>query len=133
MVAQPRRNFAEEYFERLRSYQTTEAYKKALRKRSVWVEPLFAEGKEWHGMRGFRLRELSRVNCEGLMRATRQNLKRLFKKRGWGRRLFPAEAMRVLFLAAFGWVLRPFWEQWSFFLPIDSEDCMVIIAYYPTN
>jgi hypothetical protein len=28
-----------------------EAYKKAYRKRSVWVEPLFGEGKDWHGMR----------------------------------------------------------------------------------
>src|SRR5260370_19555980 len=83
------RNFAEEYFERVRFYQTTEAYKKALRKRSVWVEPLFAEGKEWHGMQRFRLRELWRVNCEGLMRAAGQNLKRLLQKPGWGLRPFP--------------------------------------------
>ena len=40
----------------------TEAYQKALRKRSVWVEPLFAEAKDWHGLRRFRLRRLWRVN-----------------------------------------------------------------------
>jgi len=61
--------------------------------RSVWVEPLFAEGKEWHGMRRFRLRRHWRVNCEALMRAAGQNLKRLLKKRGWGRRSWPQEAV----------------------------------------
>ncbi len=82
---------AEEYFERVRAYHQTEAYKKAMRKRSVWVEPLFAEGKDWHGMRRFRLRQLWRVNCEALVRAGGQNLKRLLKKHGWGRRPWPAE------------------------------------------
>jgi len=91
----------------VRSYQTTEAYKKALRKRSVWVEPLFAEGKDWHGMRRFRLRELWRVNCEGLMRAAGQNLKRLLKKRGWGRRPFPAEAIYALFFVLCWWFTCP--------------------------
>ena len=37
-------------------------YQKAMRKRQVWVEPLFAEGKQWHQMRRFRLRRLWRVN-----------------------------------------------------------------------
>jgi hypothetical protein len=31
-----------------RTSHATEPYLKALRKRSVWVEPLFAEGKDWH-------------------------------------------------------------------------------------
>ena len=44
-------------------------------------------------MRRFRLRRLWRVNCEALMRAAGQNLKRLLKRRGWGRRPYPAEAM----------------------------------------
>ena len=92
------RSVDEDYLDQVRAYATTEAYKKALRKRSVWVEPLFAEGKQWHGMRRFRLRRLWRVNCEGLMRAAGQNLKRLLKKRGWGRRPCPAEAMYALFL-----------------------------------
>ena len=93
------RSVDEEVLDRVRSYYATESYKKAYRKRSVWVEPLFAEGKQWHGMRRFRLRELWRVNCEGLMRAAGQNLKRLLKKRGWGRRPYPAEAVCAFFLA----------------------------------
>jgi transposase len=83
------RHVGEEYRERVQAYQQTPAYEKALRKRQVWVEPLFAEGKQWHGMRRFRLRRLWRVNCEALLIATGQNLKRLLQKRGWGRRPFP--------------------------------------------
>ncbi len=123
------RNFAEEYFERVRSYQTTEAYKKALRTRSVWVEPLFAEGKDWHGMRRFRLRELWRVNCEGLMRAAGQNLKRLLKKRGWGRRPFPAEAMYASFWGLLREVLVLALEEWSFLVPIGSASSVVRTSY----
>jgi hypothetical protein len=88
-----KRNFDEEYVERVRAYHPTEPYQKAMSKRSVWVEPLFAEGKDWHGMRRFRLRLLWRVNCEALMRAAGQNLKRLLKKRGWGRRPWPEGAV----------------------------------------
>jgi hypothetical protein len=62
-----------------------------------WTEPLFAEAKDWHGMRRFRLRLLWRVNSEALRIAAGQNLKRLLKKRGWGRRPFPAEAVFALF------------------------------------
>ncbi|MDP9480625.1 MAG: IS1182 family transposase, partial [Actinomycetota bacterium] len=39
------RGLEEEYLERVRAYGQTEAYRKALRKRAVWVEPLFAEAK----------------------------------------------------------------------------------------
>jgi hypothetical protein len=98
-----KRSFDEEYLEQVRAYHETEPYKKAMRKRSVWVEPLFAEGKDWHGMRRFRLRRLWRVNCEALMRAAGQNLKRLLKQRGWGRRPYPAEGLCALFLGCF-WV-----------------------------
>jgi hypothetical protein len=61
----------------VRGYRGTFAYEKALRKRSVWVEPLFAEAKEWHGMRRFRLRRLEKVNIEALLIASGQNVKRL--------------------------------------------------------
>jgi transposase len=91
------RSVDETCLDRVRAYQSTEAYKKALRKRQVWVEPLFAEAKDWHGMRRFRLRRLWRVNCEALRIAAGQNLKRLLKKRGWGRRPFPAEAVCAFF------------------------------------
>ena len=70
----------------MRSYYETEAYQKALRTRKVWVEPLFAEAKSWHGMRQFRLRGLSKVNSEALLVASVQNLKRLLQAEGWGRR-----------------------------------------------
>ncbi|MGZ3630201.1 MAG: transposase [Ktedonobacteraceae bacterium] len=102
------RSVDEEVLDRVRGYHETEAYKKAYRKRAVWVEPLFAEGKDWHGMRRFRLRRLWRVNCEALMRAAGQNLKRLLQKRGWGRRPCPSEAVFALFLATYGWLTRLF-------------------------
>jgi hypothetical protein len=71
------RSLEEEYIERVRAYRDTEAYRKALRKRAVWPEPLFGEAKEWHGARRFRLRGLEKVNAEALMIASGQNLKRL--------------------------------------------------------
>ena len=71
------RSIEEEYIERVRAYRETEAYRKALRKRAVWVEPLFGEAKEWHGLRRFRLRRLEKVNTEALMIASGQNVKRL--------------------------------------------------------
>jgi transposase len=65
------------------------AYARAMRKRKVWVEPLFAEAKDWHGLRRFRLRGLDNVNVEGLLKAAGQNLKRLLSRAGWGRRPWP--------------------------------------------
>src|SRR5215467_4003296 len=96
---QVHRSFHAAYLERVRGYSQTFAYQKALNKRKVWVEPLFAEAKDWHGMRRFRLRLLWRVNIEALRIAAGQNLKRLLKKRGWGRRPFPVEALCASFLA----------------------------------
>ena len=71
------RYFDERYVDRVRSYRGTFPYEKALRKRRVWVEPLFAEAKDRHGMRRFRLRRLEKVNQEALMTAAGQNVKRL--------------------------------------------------------
>lgn len=71
------RNFDEEYFERVKGYYKLEAYKKAMRKRKVWIEPLFGEAKQWHDMERMRLRMLERVNCEILITASGQNIKRL--------------------------------------------------------
>ncbi len=73
----------------MRGYHGTEAYAKAMRKRQVWVEPLFADAKDWHGLRRFRLRGLAKVNGEALLIAAGQNLKRLPSHRGRGRRPFP--------------------------------------------
>jgi len=71
------RGLGEVYLERVRAYRDTEPYRKALRKRAVWVEPLFAEAKEWHGFGRFKLRGLEKVNAEALMSASGQNVKRL--------------------------------------------------------
>jgi transposase len=86
------RSLDEDYVDRVRGYVDTEPYEKALRKRQVWVEPLFAEAKQWHGLERFRLRGLPKVNSEALLIATGQNLKRLLSRRGWGRRPFPSGA-----------------------------------------
>ena len=89
------RNLDEPYVDRVRGYHTTEPYAKAMRKRQVWVEPLFAEAKDWHGLRRFRLRGLQKVTGEALLIAAGQNLKRLLSWRGWGRRPFPSGAAGV--------------------------------------
>src|SRR4030095_3673851 len=60
-----------------------------MRKRSVWVEPLFGEAKQWHGLRQFRLRGLMKVNTESLLTAAGQNLKRWLVATAWGRRRPP--------------------------------------------
>jgi transposase len=73
------RSFFQEYLDKAEGYRQTEAYLKAMRKRSLWVEPLFGEAKEFHRLRRFRLRRLLKVNIEGVMVATGQNLKRLIK------------------------------------------------------
>jgi len=86
------RSFHAEYLDRVRGYHETEDYKKAMRQRKVWIEPLFGEAKQWHGMRQFRLRGLKKVNMEGLLVATGQNLKRLLQAEGWGRRPWPGGA-----------------------------------------
>lgn len=65
--------------DRVLAYQETEAYKKAMRKRQVWVEPKFAEVKQWHQGEKFRLRGLFKVNIEALLKAAGQNIKQLLK------------------------------------------------------
>ena len=89
------RSLEETLLERVRGYHDTEPYAKAMRKRKVWVEPLFAEAKDWHGLRRFRLRGLEKVNGEALLIAAGQNLKRLLSRWGWGRRPFPSGAAGI--------------------------------------
>ena len=67
-----------------------------MRKRQVWVEPLFAEAKGWHGLRRFRLRRLDNVNIQGLLIAAGQNLKRWLAATGWGRRHAPCGGLVAL-------------------------------------
>jgi transposase len=75
------RSFFQKQLDKAEAYRQTEAYQKAMRKRSMWVEPLFGEAKEFRRLRRFRLRRLLKVNIEGVMVAAGQNLKRLIKRR----------------------------------------------------
>lgn len=84
------RHVDEAHREQARLLQRTAEYRRAMRKRGVWVEPLFGEAKDWHGLRRFRLRGLWKVSCEGLLVAAGQNLKRWLRAAGWGRRGGPA-------------------------------------------
>lgn len=90
------RSFYADYLDTVRGYHATEAFQKAMRKRQVWVEPLFAEAKVWHGLRRFRLRGLVHVNIEGLLVAAGQNLKRFLAATGWGRRHAPCGSLMAL-------------------------------------
>ena len=74
----------ERYVDRVKSFRGTFAYEKALCKRRVWVEPLFGEAKDWHGLRRFRLRRLEKVNFEALLIASGQKIKRLVAARERG-------------------------------------------------
>ena len=94
------RSLDESHVDRVRGYHETKPYAKAMRKRKVWVEPLFAEAKEWHGLRRFRLRGLDKVNQAALVIAAGQNLKRLLSKQGWGRRPWPGGAAGSVLPAA---------------------------------
>lgn len=85
--------------DQVRDEHTTEPSKRALRKRQVWGEPLFAEAKAWHGLRRFRLRGLAKVNGEALPVATGQNLKRCLGHVGQGRRPFPSGTAGAVVLA----------------------------------
>ena len=87
------RSFYADYLDRVRTYHETPAYQKVMRKRQVWVEPLFGEAKDWHGLRRFRLRRLWKVNSEALVVAAGQNRKRWLSKMGWGRRHGPAGSL----------------------------------------
>jgi hypothetical protein len=84
------------YLVKVRGYHATEAYKKAMRKRQVWVEPLFGEAKLWHGLRHCRRRWLENVNIEGLLIAAGQNLKRWLAATGWERRHAPCGSLMAL-------------------------------------
>jgi hypothetical protein len=86
---QVHRSLYVEYLDRVRGDHQTSAYEQAMGKPKVWVETLFGEAKDWHRLRRFRLRRLWKVNVEALMIASGQNLKRLLRKRGWGRRPWP--------------------------------------------
>lgn len=79
------RSIFQHVLEAIDLYRQTEAYKKAMRKRQVWIEPKFGEAKQWHRLEKFQLRGLRKVNMEALMIASVQNLKQLLRR---GRRRY---------------------------------------------
>ena len=88
------RSFDEAYLDRVRGYHETAAYQKAMRKRSVWVEPLFGEAKQWHGLRQFRLRGLPKVNIERLADSSWPEPEAAAEDLGLGRRPWPMGLQR---------------------------------------
>jgi transposase len=62
---------------RLRADARTESFRDLYRARSPVIEGVFAEGKQWHGLRRARRRGLSKVLVQCLIVATVLNLKRL--------------------------------------------------------
>lgn len=99
-----RRSWLQEELDRVKGYWDTAAYAKAMRKRQVWVEPMFAEAKEWHHLWRFRLRRLEKVTIEARLPATGQNLKRLLNQRKHRPRPWPegeANAMATSRLPTF--------------------------------
>jgi hypothetical protein len=65
------RSFHQEYVERVKKYHQIEEYRKAMKKRGHWIEPLFGEAKDFHRLGCFRLRGLLNVNIEGVMIAAK--------------------------------------------------------------
>ena len=70
----------------MRGYYQTDSYATAMRNRRVWVELRFAEARDWHGLRRYRLRGLEKVNGETLFIAAGQNVMRLRSQEQRGRR-----------------------------------------------
>jgi hypothetical protein len=81
-----RRSFHEADRERVRTHTDTPAFKRAMRKRSVWDEGLSAAAKQWHGLYRFRLRGLANVNIQALASGYRLGTTQLPERRfrpGW--------------------------------------------------
>jgi len=94
------RDLDENDLDRVRGDHATEPYAKAMLTHTVWVKPLVAEAKDWHGLRRFRRRGLPTVNGEALLIAAGQNRTRLLRRWGWGRRPSPNGAAGVVLPAA---------------------------------
>jgi len=93
--------------DRVRAYQQGHRYKKAMRKRQVWVEPKFAELKQWHLGRRFRLRGIRKVNIEALLKATGQNIKQLLKAKSCQSNPKPPASAAILA----GWIVSFCWGR----------------------
>jgi IS5 family transposase len=62
---------------RLRAYSKTEDFRQLYRRRAPVIEGIFAEAKQWHGLRQAWRRGLSKMRIQSYLIATVLNLKRL--------------------------------------------------------
>lgn len=90
----------EDYLDRVRGEYATEPYATAMRKRRVGAEPLFAEARDWHGLRRSRLQRLAKISSASPLFAAGQNLKMTPVHPGWGRRPFSTEAVIIVMLTS---------------------------------
>ena len=68
---------------RVRKRQTTPAFTNKMREQRWKIEGLFAEAKQFHGLKRVRFRGLSKVQIQAYMTAITQNLKRLVTRHFW--------------------------------------------------
>ena len=73
------RSYFKEEYSRLSVRMKSESGKYAMKIRKTVTEPLFAEGKENHGLRKFMTRGLDKAKKNAYMIATVQNIKRIIK------------------------------------------------------
>ena len=85
---QVQRSLYAEYLDRVRAYHQTPAYEKAMASGRSGSSRSSAKPRTGTGWTVPTPR-LWKVNVEALLIATGQNLKRLLRKRGWGRRPWP--------------------------------------------
>ena len=71
------RNEHKEAIERVRQQQSSPVFKQRMIERSWKIEGLFAEAKEWHGLRRAKYRGSDKVQIQAYLTGTAQNLKRL--------------------------------------------------------
>ena len=109
-----KRSIVQPFLDRVHAYQTTPAFQKAMRKRSVWIEPLFGEAKQWHQLVQFRLRRLLKVNIQALLIAAGQNIKRLLKVRHFTKPLSPTQAAALAVPASRAFCILPAQKPTSF-------------------
>jgi transposase len=92
---------------RLRADSKTESFKRLYRTRAPVIEGIFAEAKQWHGLRRAWRRGLSKMLIQSLLIATVLNFKRLATVPGLINAPFTAlnQIIAVIFKDA-----RPFWR-----------------------
>lgn len=104
---------------RLRADSKTKSFRALYRRRAPVIEGVFAEAKQWHGLRRAWRRGLSKMKIQCLLIATVLNLKRLIT-------VFPTELapLTALVKTIFGFI-RHVWEYLTFnsSLHVSTTNC----------